>query len=108
MHRVENCFGVPLWKSARRYVELWFCFSPVKPHAHPGQHVKIIPLFGWSWFYRVNPVSSRVDSLRISPRNWFRAFSIPAGCRHWFTGTPLVFLNIASTGKSAANNLVYS
>jgi hypothetical protein len=113
IHRVNNCFGVPLWKSKRRFVELWFCFSAVMPHTHPGQHVEIIPLFGWSTFSRAEPDNwtgrfKAAQALRISPRKWFRGFSVPAGWLHWFTGAPLVFLNITNTAQSAAENLVYS
>jgi|SRR6185312_11969813 len=113
IHRVKKCFGVPLWKSKSRYVELWFCFSSVMPHTHPGQHVEIIPLFGWSTFSRSEPEAKAGDfkaaqSIRISPRKWFRSFSIPPGWLHWFTEAPLVFLNITNTPRSAAENLVYS
>jgi hypothetical protein len=100
LHRVANCFGVTLWRSPRRHIELWFCFSPVPPHTHPGQNAEIVPLFGWSTFYRVVP-SGEQQSIRINPLRWFRSFSIPADWVHWFSGTPLVFLNINDSGVSA-------
>ena len=114
IHRVENCFGLPLWKSKRRYVELWVCFNEVKPHSHPGQNVEIVPLFGWANFVRAEPiknsqglcVAALEQDVAISPRRWFRAFSIPAGWRHWFTlkRRPLIFLNLADTPQSAGLN----
>src|SRR6185503_11553806 len=106
MKRVENCFGLTLWRWRVR-VELWLCFSGVPAHSHPGQHVEIVPLFGWADFIRVNPEPECSQTVHIKMRKWFHAFSIPAGWRHWFTlkRRPLVFLNITK-GASAADNFL--
>lgn len=104
-HRVANCFGVTLWRTPRLHVELWLCLSEVPHHTHPGQSARIVPLFGWSRFYRVPP-GCPVESIRINPLKWFRAFRIPADWVHWFEGTPLVFLNINDSGKSASESFV--
>jgi hypothetical protein len=45
--------------------------------------------------------SGEQQSIRINPLRWFRSFSIPADWVHWFSGTPLVFLNINDSGVSA-------
>jgi hypothetical protein len=106
IHRVNHCYGLTLW-SWRKRIELWLCFSGVPKHSHPGQHVEIVPLFGYAVFSRVKPGRNcfTIQSLEISPRKWFRAFSIPDGWTHWFTlnRKPLLFLNI-TTGRSAAEN----
>ena len=102
-HRVQNCFGITLW-AWRTRVELWLCLSEVEKHSHPGQAVEIIPIFGWSRFYRVSPKGEQCVNIR--PRKWFRAFSIPAGWEHWFKGVPLVFLNVSHSKVSAAKNFV--
>lgn len=105
MHRVDNCFGFPLWKSKNKYAEIWFCFSEVKPHSHPGQNVEIVPLFGWSTFSRVTDRGEK-QSVTISPRTWFHGFSVPADFEHWFVGVPLVFLNISD--RSAGTNISWN
>lgn len=115
IHRVGKCFGIPLWKGSHKYVELWICLSAVKPHRHPGQNSEIVPIFGWSKFIRVRPVEGvicsketpTVETVTISPRKWFRAFSVPAGWLHWFSGVPLIFLNISDKPQSAGVNLAY-
>jgi hypothetical protein len=107
IHRVNNCFGLTLFRSKRRNVELWACLSPVKAHTHPGQHSEIVPLFGWSRFYRVNE-DGATEKVCINPLKWFRSFSIPAGCRHWFEGVPLVFLNVSTGSKSAGVNISFT
>jgi hypothetical protein len=101
LHRVNDCFGLTLWRSTARHVELWFCFSQVPKHTHPGQNAEIVPLFGWATFYRVVP-RGETQSVRINPLRWFRPFTIPADWVHWFVGTPLVFLNINDSGLSAS------
>lgn len=117
IHRVGNCFGLTLWRAARRHVELWLCFSAVPPHTHPGLNAEIVPLFGWSKFFRVVETVSadeafpgcpvlRVEGVAISPRTWLRTFRIPAGWIHWFTGVPVVFLNLNDSGESAGVNFV--
>ena len=103
IHRVEKCFGLPLWKG-RRYVEIFVCFSGVAMHIHPGQASEIIPLFGWSNFSRVQP-DGIVDTVKISPRQWFRAFTVPANWLHWFNTKFLIFLNVSD--RSAAENIRY-
>jgi hypothetical protein len=97
--RIGHCFGIPLWFKPR--VELWICFGGVGPHCHPGQHVEVIPLFGWASFYRI--VGGEQQSVEIKLRTWFRSFSLPAGCPHWFTGR-LIFVNVSD--RSAAKNFV--
>lgn len=108
-HRVHNCFGLTLWVWRKR-VELWFCFGEVPDHAHPGQHVEIVPLFGWTRFFRVDPDTDkwwpdRYHEINVDRAKWFRRLSIPAGWWHGFSlqRRPLVFLNI-TTGRSAAEN----
>lgn len=108
-HRVDNCFGLTVWTFGLR-VELWTCFSEVKPHSHPGQRVMIVPLFGWAKFVKQNPLAGVgwiQQEANIRPKKWFRGFIIQAGWTHWFTlqRRPLVFLNI-TTGRSAADNFV--
>ncbi len=104
-HKIGKCFGLTVWSWSRR-VELWVCFSSVRAHRHPGQDVEVVPLFGQAYFYRV---TDHQRSIKINRRNWFRAFSIPAGAKHWFklVKRPLIFLNI-TTGKSAADNFVHA
>lgn len=107
IHRVRNCFGVPLWKSRSHYLELWFCFCDVPPHRHPGQESRIIPLFGWSRFFRQSrsEPAMQFEWIRVTPRRWFHGFTVAAGAWHWFTGTPLIFLNWSSgTSCSASEN----
>lgn len=105
IHRVGNCFGLPLWKSHSKYVELWLCFSEVKPHVHPGQNSEIVPLFGFATFFRITDQGEK-QNVTISPRNWFRGFSVPANWEHWFTGVPLVFLNVSD--RSAGTNIQFT
>jgi hypothetical protein len=107
IHRVNNCFGLTLFRSKKRNVELWICLSGVLPHAHPGQHSEIIPLFGWSRFYRVNE-RNEMEQVLITPRRWFHAFSIPAGWKHWFEGVPLLFLNVSTGRESAGVNISFT
>jgi len=104
MHRVKKCFGVPIWKWNKTYCELWICFSGVEPHIHPGQSSEIIPIFGWSTFVRVGPEGQQ-DTVIITPRKWFHAFTVPDSWLHWFSTKFLVFLNISD--RSAADNIVY-
>jgi len=105
IHRVNKCFGIPIWKWNKTYAEIWICFSGVEPHIHPGQHSEIIPIFGWSTFFRVTPEGEKQE-LSISPKRWFHAFSVPADWQHWFSGWPLVFLNVSD--RCAATNLQYT
>jgi hypothetical protein len=111
IHRVDNCFGLTLW-AWRKRIELWLCLGGVPEHAHPGQHVEIVPLFGWAEFMRIKPcdgatVAPTIETVKVQPKCWLRSFSIPAGWVHAFklNRRPLVFLNI-TTGRSAAENLV--
>lgn len=110
IERVGKCFGLHVCNWPRR-VEVWCCFGEVKPHQHPGQHVEIVPLFGWGKFVRYNPNTNwqREEVKTITPQSWFKSFSIPAGWTHWFAmkRRPLIFLNI-TTGPSAARNLKWT
>lgn len=120
-HRVgKKCFGVTLWR--RPHVELWVCFDGVGEHRHPGQRVEVYPLFGWATFYRRRPdewlqnsygedvarVRHRTERIEIRAKSWWHGFTVPAGWPHWFLpGTllvPLVFVNVTSDGRSAAEN----
>lgn len=105
IHRVNKCWGIPLWNRGGKYVELWLCLSGVKPHTHPGQSAEIIPLFGWSTFFRVT-MEGEKQAVKITPRKWFHAFTIPEGWEHWFEGCPLIFLNVSD--RCAATNLKYT
>lgn len=107
IHRIKNCFGLTLFRSKQRNVELWACFSEVPKHTHPGQHSEIIPLFGWSRFYRVND-DDITELAEITPRRWFHAFTIPAGWKHWFEGVPLIFLNVSTGSESAGVNIQFT
>ena len=103
-HNIKWCFGLTLW--LRPHIEVWMCFKGLTRHTHPDQHVEVIPLCGWATFYRLGTV---VESVKIGPRSWFRAFTIPDGWPHWFTLRcgPLVFVNVTSSKQSAAENIVY-
>lgn len=102
MHRVKQCFGLPVW----RRTELWVCFSGVPAHHHPDQAFEVIPLFGWASFTRVTPQRIQ-QTVPIHPRNWFRALTVPAGWTHWFTTKFLVVLTVSDKPGSAARNIVF-
>ena len=96
-HKVKHCYGITLWSYKKR-LEVWFCFGGVDAHTHPEQDVTIVPLLGRAIFVRDNKTK------RITWREWFHSFDIPAGVSHWFAGKFLVFLNITN-GNSASENL---
>lgn len=97
--RIGHCYGVTLKRKPR--IELWICFSGVEPHRHPGQHVEVMPLFGWATFTRI--VNHAEQEVKVRPGTWFKWFSLPNGCVHWFKGK-VIFLN--KSDRSAAGNYV--
>lgn len=109
-HRFNHCYGLTLWPRGKTHVELWVCFAGVRRHRHPGQHVEVLPIFGWADFIRIRPCkhSGVRETVRVSPLTWFHWFSIHEGWPHWFTLScpPLIFINRTFNGKSAADNFV--
>ncbi len=105
IQRVAGCWGLTLWNWGRR-IELWFCFSEVPPHRHPGQRVEVMPLFGWGRFCRMD--EEIAEWIEVRPARWGRWFTVPAGWVHWFTvwHRPMIFLNKTYNGQSAAKNFV--
>jgi len=108
MHRVGKCFGVPIWRWNKTYIELWCCLSGVGPHIHPEQTSEIVPVFGWATFVRQNPdipINISKNVAKIGMLQWLRPFTVPANWPHWFSTRFLIFLNISD--RSAAENIVY-
>lgn len=100
--QTENGSGWTLWDWGWR-VELWYFRKSLGPHVHPGQHVEVMPLWGWSTFCRTNPQTNETQKIEIGSKTWFRCFSIPPGWPHWFDGCPVLFLNFTK-GPSPAHN----
>ncbi len=106
--RVRHCFGLTLWQGRKNHVALWVCFGGLPRHSHPGQHVEVMPVFGFAQFCRVNPETNELQKVTVSPSTWGYWFSIPVGWDHWFfiLCKPLVFVNRTFDGKSPAENFI--
>lgn len=101
INRHERCVGIRLWKSSRRFIQLWFCPSgyEIQQHSHPDEEIELRYLFGKSIFYRLK--GKNVESFRPRWYHFGRSFTIPAGVVHWFKVStwPLVFINSATFPK---------
>lgn len=108
--RVGHCFGLTLWQSRRVHLALWVCFGGLPRHTHPGQHVEVLPVFGFAEFCRVNPATHELQAVTVSPGSWGTWFSLPAGWPHWFClrARPLIFVNRTFDGQNPADNFSQS
>jgi len=100
-HRHGECFGIPLFKFGRYYIELWFCKSgySVEEHFHQMQDNKIIFLFGSrvTFFKRFFSLENE-ERVLLNFKDIFKSFRIPLGCYHRFINNgkwPFVFINVA-------------
>lgn len=103
MKRVGRCLGIVLWK--RPHLELWFCPEGVPEHAHPGQEVEVMVLWGRGNFWRKPGWERRREWIQIGRRTWWRWLTIPAGWLHGFDlgSRIMVFVNRTKAGSPADN-----
>src|SRR5437763_6643201 len=98
-HRHGKCFGLCLFKSKRRYIELWLCMPhySIEEHYHLKQNNIIIFLFGKAKFYKRYLLSEPEKEIKLGFHNLFKGFIIYYNCYHRFVTDrfPLIFLNIA-------------
>lgn len=99
IHRYEKCIGIPLFKSGRFYVEIWFCPRgyKIKEHSHPNETIELMYLFGKTTFFRREKTNQPEQSFTPKWYHMFRTFSVPYGWFHRFevSSMPLIFVNFS-------------
>ena len=97
LNKHESCFGIVLFRSAIRFVQVWFCAAgyTIESHSHPHEDIELMFVFGSTTFFR--QVDGQTQS--FTPK-WYhvgRRFTVSAGTVHWFTVSkwPLVFINFS-------------
>jgi len=99
VHRYEQCIGIPLFKSKRRYVEIWYCPRgyKIKEHSHPNERIELMYIFGKTTFFRREKKDQKEQSFTPKWYHCFRTFSVPYGFLHRFevSNLPLIFINFS-------------
>jgi hypothetical protein len=91
-HTYKNAIGYGIWKSKRRYVEIWIFPHgfDISPHYHPDEHIETMLLFGTASFSRKKEGELGVVTFEKTGffSEMFKFLHIPIGCIHWFVVGP--------------------
>lgn len=113
--KYQRAIGITLWKSVRKYLELWIFPSnfSIDPHTHNNQDIEVLILFARNViFFRETPCRTNLVKFKAK-FTMFKKLSVPAGYIHWFMVSkyPLIALNIATfklfQSQSAAQDITF-
>lgn len=104
------CIGLRLFKSKKRFIQLWYCPRnyQVESHSHNDQNIELMYLFGKTTFHRVKDEVTGAGTFfethyplveSFTPRWYhiFTRFTVRCAQVHWFSVSylPLIFVNFA-------------